>query len=149
VVKFLALLAEVFPIRITCPKVAKVCYNPTNISLFLSPCMLIEMEEDKTLDGRHAIEEAMSAFFLDHLAHRFHSPRVFSIPAPFTFSKPPILSLTAIGSNVARALMRNCPQCQKRTSFNSLHTKSLHDSIPFSIYQGTWSELDNTSLGFR
>lgn len=28
--------------------------------------MLIEVEEDKNLDGRHAIEEAMSTFLLHH-----------------------------------------------------------------------------------
>lgn len=57
--------------RITCPKVAKVCHNPIDLS-FILPYMLVEMDEDKTLDGRHAIEEAMSAFFLDHLIHRFN-----------------------------------------------------------------------------
>ena len=50
------------------------------------------MEEDKHLDGRHAIEEAMSAFF-----------RVLSLMNRFLFV-------------LARALMRNCPKCQKGSS---------------------------------
>ena len=56
------------------------------------------MEEDKLLDGRHAIEEAMSAFF-----HVLSLIRLYSI---FKFM-------------LARALMRNCPKCQKGPSVSS------------------------------
>ncbi len=48
-----------------------------------------EMEEDKKLDGKHAVEEAMSMcpwVFLMGFAHL---------------------------NTLARALMRNCPKCQK------------------------------------
>lgn len=48
------------------------------------------MEEDKTLDGKHAIEEAMSMYF-------------------FEFVQPCL----AHSNTLARALMRNCPKCQK------------------------------------
>jgi len=47
------------------------------------------MEEDKVLDGRHAIEEAMCMSTI------------------FSF-----LEFLLIPS-IARALMRNCPKCQK------------------------------------
>lgn len=47
------------------------------------------MEEDKKLDGQHAIEEAMSMY-------------------SFEF----VLCLAHL-STLARALMRNCPKCNK------------------------------------
>jgi len=49
----------------------------------------IEMEEDKVLDGRHAIEEAMC------MSTIFSFLEFLPIPS------------------IARALMRNCPKCQK------------------------------------
>ena len=54
-----------------------------------------EVEEDKKLDGRHSIEEAMSASFFLCLAARF-----------FFF-------LELIVFFVAAAMMRNCPKCKK------------------------------------
>ena len=54
-----------------------------------------EAEEDKHLDGRHAIEEAMSTF--RQFMHVF-------TPMILLFFTP------------ARALMRNCPKCQKGMS---------------------------------
>jgi hypothetical protein len=51
-----------------------------------------EMEEDKKLDGKHTIEEAMSM-------------------CPSRFVRTCLIILNAL----ARALMRNCPKCQKGT----------------------------------
>ena len=59
------------------------------------------MVEDKHLDGQHAVEEAMST---SHLEFMFQ-----------------YLSLL-----VAKALMRNCPKCQKGTQyFIQLYIPSL------------------------
>jgi len=51
-----------------------------------------EMEQDKKLDGKHAIEEAMSM-------------------CPSRFVLTCLINLNTL----ARALMRNCPKCQRGT----------------------------------
>jgi hypothetical protein len=67
--------------------------------------LCVEMEEDKHLDGRHAIEEAMSAYL-----------------------SYPVLTTADLGfQHAARALMRNCPKCKKGTRPAS--------PLPPSIYQ--------------
>jgi hypothetical protein len=54
-----------------------------------TPAMNSEMEEDKKLDGKHAIEEAMSRLSFE----------LFVVPTHLDM--------------LARALMRNCPKCRK------------------------------------
>ena len=65
-----------------------ISFIPINIQLIPS----VEVEEDKKLDARHAIEEAMSE----------------------RFSRLEMQTLL-IGIWVALALMRNCPNCGKGT----------------------------------
>ena len=82
--------------------------------------LCVEMEEDKHLDGRHAIEEAMSAY-----------------------PSYPILTTTdPVFQHTARALMRNCPKCQKGTR-SSLSPPFLH--VRRSVHQGN----GGTSLCLR